>query len=95
MNNDFPRRNQVDKMLPAEKLIFDAMQEIEKLGADEKLTDAQILISKAKNLIGDYIDAHPELLPSEETNTNETENPPENGNGGVEVPTKPPPPEPQ
>ena len=49
-------RFDIQQMIPAELKIFEAMQEIEKLGADTRLTDAQLLLDKAKNLVGDYID---------------------------------------
>lgn len=50
------RRNRLDLNAPAEKAIYDAMQEVEKLPADEKLTEAVILLSKAKDLVSDFID---------------------------------------
>lgn len=50
---DFPR-SCVDLLTPVEKAIFDAIQEVEKIGADEKLTDAINLLSKAKDLVSDY-----------------------------------------
>lgn len=54
--NDFPRRSQLDKCEPAELAIFNAMQEVEKLPADVKLTEAVILLQKAKDLVSDFID---------------------------------------
>lgn len=53
---DFPRRHRIDLMVPAEKLIYHAIQEVEKLGADVNLTNAQILLVQAKDLISNYID---------------------------------------
>jgi membrane-bound inhibitor of C-type lysozyme len=50
------RRNRLDLMHPAERIIFDAMQAIEKLPADTRLTDAQIHLTKAKDLVSDYLD---------------------------------------
>lgn len=50
------RRNRIDLMKPAELAIFNAMQEIEKIGADPKLTDAQMFLTKAKDLVSDFID---------------------------------------
>jgi hypothetical protein len=73
MSNDMPRRNQLDKMHVAEMIIHDAMKEIEALGADVKLTDAQLLLTSAKNLVSDYLDAHPELLSSQENNNDNSE----------------------
>jgi len=50
------RRNNLEKNTPAELAIDNAMQEVEKAGADPKLTEAVILLGKAKNLVGDYVD---------------------------------------
>lgn len=53
MNN---RRNRLDLMKPSELAIYNAMQEVEKIGASEKLTEAIILLGKAKDLVSDFID---------------------------------------
>lgn len=58
MGMELPRRNSLDKNVPAEKAIYDAMQEIEKLDADVRLTEAITLLSKAKDLVSDYVDAN-------------------------------------
>lgn len=57
MGAEIPRRNRLDLNTPAEKAIYNAMQEVEKLGANVKLTEAVALLGKAKNLVGDYVDA--------------------------------------
>jgi hypothetical protein len=62
MKNEFPRRNRLDQNTPAEKAIYDAMQEVEKAGADVLLTDAVVLLDKARNLVADYVDAQQKLL---------------------------------
>jgi len=54
--NEFPRRIQLDKFVSAEKAIFDAIQEIEKLPPSPILTDAIVLLSKSKDLVSDYVD---------------------------------------
>jgi hypothetical protein len=59
MNN----RNRMDLWLPSELAIQKAVDEVEKLGADVKLTDAVIMLSKVKELVSDYIEAHPESQP--------------------------------
>lgn len=56
MGNVITRRLRLDLNTEAEIIINDAIQEIEKMGADEKLTKAQILLSEAKDLVSDYID---------------------------------------
>ena len=53
---DFPRRNQLDKCTPAELAIYKAMEEVEKAGADVKLTDAIIKLQEAKELVADFVD---------------------------------------
>lgn len=56
MSNSFPRRNIVSQLTPAEKAIYDAVQMVEEMPADERLTDAVILLQKAKEKVADYID---------------------------------------
>lgn len=53
---DFPRRNRIDLNKPAELAIRKAMEEVENLGADEKLTDAVVKLDEAFNLVADFID---------------------------------------
>ena len=43
-------------MEPAEKAIYDAMQEIEKLPPHVQLTQAVEMLTHAKNMVSDYID---------------------------------------
>lgn len=58
MENEIPRRNRLDLNVPAEKAIYDAMQEVEKLPADVRLTEAVTLLAKAKDLVSDFVDAN-------------------------------------
>lgn len=51
-----PRRNRIDLNTPAEKSIDDAIKEVEKIGADGRLTEAVTLLSQAKELVGDFVD---------------------------------------
>lgn len=53
---DYSRRNRLDLMSPAEFAIYNAMVELEKAGADRRLTAASIKLQEAKNLVADYID---------------------------------------
>lgn len=55
-DNKFPRRSRLDLCEPAELAIYNAMQEVEKMGADVKLTEAVIKLQEAKELVADYID---------------------------------------
>ena len=50
------RRIRLDLMTPAEIAIYLAMQEVEKIGTDVKLTEAFTLLAKAKDLVADFVD---------------------------------------
>ena len=50
------RRNNLTMCSPSELAIFKAMEEVEKIGADIKLTDAVIKLDEARNLVADIID---------------------------------------
>lgn len=80
------RRNDLSQMQPAEKAIIDAMEEVEKLPADERLTNAIIKLQEAKNLVSDFIDGK-DSVSSAETNADEQQD----DTGGGDHPTKPPP----
>lgn len=56
MTHEFPRRMRLDLNTPAELAIYKAMQEVEKAGADVRLTNAINLLDKARNLVADYVD---------------------------------------
>lgn len=51
-----PRRNRTDLYTPAETAIFDAIDAVEALGADTRLTDAVNLLGDAKSKVADYIE---------------------------------------
>ena len=53
---DIPRRNRLDLNMPAELAIYEAIQEVEKLPADVRLTNAVIKLQEAKELVSDFID---------------------------------------
>ena len=57
-----PRRNYLSLSTPAEIAINNAHNEIEKLGADERLTKAQVLLTEAKKLISDFVDDTLQIL---------------------------------
>jgi hypothetical protein len=54
--NEISRRNQLNLNLPAEIAIHKAIQEVELIGADIRLTRAVILLSEARNLVSDFLD---------------------------------------
>lgn len=54
--NDLTRRFDLDKCTPSELAIYNAVIEVEKIGADVRLTNAVILLLQARNLVADYVD---------------------------------------
>lgn len=54
--SDFPRRIQMQQWVPAERMISDAMHQVESMGADLRLTDAVDLLGKAKDRVADFVD---------------------------------------
>lgn len=70
------RRNRLDLMTSSESAIQNAIWEVEKVGADEMLTEVVILLGKAKDLLSDFIDANesdkdsdvaPSITPTEQS----------------------------
>lgn len=56
MTNMIPRRAQLEKLTPAERAIYDAVQVVESMPADVRLTDAVILLQAARDSVADFID---------------------------------------
>lgn len=56
---DIPRRIQLEKMVPAERAIFDAMGKVEDLPADVRLTEAVVFLQAARDKVADYVDGKP------------------------------------
>jgi hypothetical protein len=52
-----PRRNRVDLLTPAERAIYDAVEAVEDLPPDERLTNAVILLQRARDHVADYVDS--------------------------------------
>jgi hypothetical protein len=55
-SDEIPRRIRLDRMVPAELAIHDAIQKIEELGADPNLTEAIVILSDAQNMVSDFVD---------------------------------------
>lgn len=55
-NEQFPRRICVDQLTPAEKAIYDAVQAVESLQPDVRLTEAVILLQSAREAVADFVD---------------------------------------
>jgi hypothetical protein len=51
-----PRRNRMDLMQPAELAIIAAMNAVEEMAEDTRLTEAVILLSQAREKVADFID---------------------------------------
>jgi len=50
------RKNRLDLMTPAEIAIYKAMEEVEKMEADVRLTNAVIKLQEARDEVAAYID---------------------------------------
>lgn len=59
MADDIPRRVRVDLNKPAELAIRNAVEAVESMGADARLTEAVMLLDKARNCVADFIDGVP------------------------------------
>ncbi len=57
MGTEALRRDRLDLNTPAELAIHNAMQEVDKAGADMKLTHAISFLVKAKELVSDFEDS--------------------------------------
>jgi hypothetical protein len=53
------RRADTMRHVPAETAILDAMRAVEAMPPDERLTDAVVLLSRAKDCVADYVDGVP------------------------------------
>ena len=53
---EISRRSRLDLCTPAELAIYNAMGEVEKAGADVRLTDAIMFLQQAKDAVADYVD---------------------------------------
>ena len=56
---NFPRRHQMLKWTPAEMAIAAAVQRVEEAGCDVRLTDAVILLGRARDAVADFVDNVP------------------------------------
>lgn len=51
-----PRRARLDQFTPAERAIYEAMKAVEDLPPDKRLTDAVVLLGRARDLVADFVD---------------------------------------
>lgn len=54
--SDFPRRNRIDRMTEAELAIRNAVDAVERAGADPRLTKAVTLLYEAREMVADFVD---------------------------------------
>ena len=54
--SDPERRSKLWLNTPAELAIYNAINEVEKIGADVRLTDAVMKLQEAKELVADFVD---------------------------------------
>lgn len=52
-----PTRNDFTLMTPAELAIMRAIQDVERAGCSTALTEAVVLLSKARDLVADHVEA--------------------------------------
>ena len=57
--NEVPRRIRIDLFSEAEKAIYDATWVVERAGAHPHLTDAVVLLQKAREAVADFVDGVP------------------------------------
>jgi len=62
---EVPRRAQMLKWIPAEKAIAEAIDAVESLGADERLTDVVVRLGEAKDRLSDWADATGNIPPED------------------------------
>ena len=56
MSNEIPRRSRLDHNTDAELAIRAAVDAVERIGADVRLTDAVVLLQEAREAVADYVD---------------------------------------
>lgn len=50
------RRRTIEQLSKGERAIYDAVDTIEEMGADIRLTDAVVLLQEAREAVADYVD---------------------------------------
>jgi hypothetical protein len=61
IQTQIPRRSDMTKWSRAERMIFEAVEAVEALPADRRLTDAVVLLQAARESVADYIDKGPRI----------------------------------
>ena len=66
MHGEYPRRCQVPCWIPVEKKAHDLIAEIEELGCDTRLTNAQVLLHQVCDNLADWAEETGNVLPATE-----------------------------
>lgn len=61
VENGVPRRNRIDLNTPSELAIRKAIEEVEKIGSDPKLTSIVYKLDECLNRLADYVDLKDEV----------------------------------
>ncbi len=64
-DDEIPRRARIDRYVPAETAIRAAIEAVEAMPADTRLTDAVVLLGKAKDRVADFVDGIQNTLPGQ------------------------------
>ncbi len=54
--SNIPRRSQMTQWTPAERAIYEAVQAVEAMPADPRLTEAVVLLQAARDYVADFVD---------------------------------------
>lgn len=54
--SEIPRRNRIDQMSQAERMIYDAVGAVEMMGAHPRLSDAVVKLGEARAAVADFVD---------------------------------------
>lgn len=54
--SEYPRRNDMTRWCSTERALQNAIDEVEEMGCDQRLTAAVVLLGEAKNRVADFVD---------------------------------------
>lgn len=55
-SDEIPRRSCLHRMIRQEIMLYDMVQEVEKLGADPLLTEVVMILGQARDKLADYVE---------------------------------------
>jgi hypothetical protein len=71
--HEIPRRSDLRRASVGEKAIRDAIHAVEAMGAEDRLTDAVVLLGEALNAVADFVDQSKPVIRRRVTPTQEGE----------------------